>query len=140
MPTCARRWAVPQRTRRTPHTRRKLARTTSSRRSLRPSQAAPPRGADRSLPVLATQEDLERQQRPEAMAVVDRTCGVLGEETIDACAVEVVAHSRIRGAQRAGDVARKILAEPAVHGHTKALLAALDDRRREQGGHRGLED
>src|SRR4051812_13011363 len=91
------------------------------------------------LPTLAAQEHLERQQRPQRVAVVAHTAVVLGEDAIDGRGIEMLLDPRVARSERRADVATQVLAKPAVQRHAEAALGTVEDLIRHQVTDRGLE-
>src|SRR4051794_36051115 len=90
-------------------------------------------------PALTAEEHLERQQRPQRVAVVAGARHVLADDPIERAGVEAMAHPRALAEQHALGVPAQVGADPAVERDAEAALAAREDLGGHEGPHRVLE-
>src|SRR4051794_20822228 len=91
-------------------------------------------------PALTAQEHLERQQRPQRVAVVASAGHVLADDAAQGLLVQVVACARRVAQQHALGVGAQVGPEPTVERDAEAALTAAEDLRGQRRPDRVLQD
>src|SRR5256885_570240 len=79
------------------------------------------------------QPDLEREQRPQLLAVIAHAALMLVDDAVDGAAIEPLPQARAV-AQVIAEVGAQVLAEPGAERHAEAHLAARANLRRQEVG------